>query len=202
VFFPGNGRQAIAAPLGQIQRVVAGSSGTLYISDPDNSMESLNKVAALVSEVSAATPGDPKVLHDLIELVERQAGIETAAKDQKSAWEVSGRAENFFFRSLDIEPGILRCMSHAVNTISGPQPHSDCKRTPAGSDGGASGVAGDGGTRKDHFHVGLKQPNCLQTLTRIIELPAWTETRLRLDALWRRTGCRPSWLSRLWASPT
>lgn len=37
-FFPGNGRPAIASPLGRVQRIAIGRDGTLYIADPDNNM--------------------------------------------------------------------------------------------------------------------------------------------------------------------
>jgi sugar lactone lactonase YvrE len=37
-FFPGNGRSAINAPVGRVQRLIVGPGGALYISDLDNSM--------------------------------------------------------------------------------------------------------------------------------------------------------------------
>jgi len=51
---------------------------------PDQARQSLDKAAALLTEVIAAAPGDPTVLRDLIELVELQTRVEYAAKDNKA----------------------------------------------------------------------------------------------------------------------
>jgi tRNA A-37 threonylcarbamoyl transferase component Bud32/tetratricopeptide (TPR) repeat protein len=54
---------------------------TVNLGRPDDAQRSLNKAAALLSEVSAATPNDRKVLHDRIELAELQMRIETSAQN-------------------------------------------------------------------------------------------------------------------------
>jgi serine/threonine protein kinase len=82
---------------------------------PAEAQESLNKAAALLTEVSAAAPGDRKVLHDLIELDELQTRVdygsrnlnaldakihelqsllaryESTAKDEPSEWRFLGK---------------------------------------------------------------------------------------------------------------
>ncbi|HWZ33486.1 MAG TPA: protein kinase [Bryobacteraceae bacterium] len=54
---------------------------TVNLGRPDDAQRSLNKAAALLTEVSAAAPGDRNVLHDLIELAELQMRIETSTQN-------------------------------------------------------------------------------------------------------------------------
>lgn len=61
-----------------------GISRAMNLGRPAEAQESLNKAAALLTEVSAAAPGDRAVLHDLIELVEMQTRIEWGAKNLKA----------------------------------------------------------------------------------------------------------------------
>src|SRR5262249_15643248 len=50
---------------------------------PDEARQSLNKAAALLTEVSAAAPGDRQALRDLIDLTELQMRMETSALNLK-----------------------------------------------------------------------------------------------------------------------
>jgi sugar lactone lactonase YvrE len=51
-FFPGNGRNALNAPLGRVQRVIASPGGVLYISDPDNSLVFQVSVGGILTVVA------------------------------------------------------------------------------------------------------------------------------------------------------
>jgi serine/threonine protein kinase len=57
---------------------------TMNLGRPEDAQQSLNKAAALLTDVRAATPGDRKVLHDLIELTELQMRIDTSAQNLKA----------------------------------------------------------------------------------------------------------------------